>query len=82
MTTPTDLHQSLLNVYGVQAVVVSSVRWCTVHFSSGDSDTGSPLLVQTVMSAALRFLFIAGENAQLVVMTTLKKHFAAENVLS
>ena len=53
-----------------------------VHFSSGDSDTGTPLLVQTVMSAALRFLFIAGENAQLVVMATLKKHFAAENVLS
>ena len=55
-----------------------------VHFSSGDSDTGTPPLVPAgaVMSAALRFFFIAGENAQLVVMATLKNHFAAENVLS
>ena len=38
-----------------------------------DSDSGSPLLVQIFMSAAGRLLFIAGENAQLMLVTVLKK---------
>ena len=41
-------------------------------FSSGDSDSGSPLLVQFFMSKACRLLFIAGENTQLMVLTMLK----------
>ena len=41
-----------------------------MSFSNGDS--GSPALVQIFMSAACRLLFIAGENAQLMVVTTLK----------
>jgi len=32
----------------------------------------SPLLVQVVTAAACRLLFIAGENAQLTVVTVLK----------
>ena len=35
-----------------------------VHFSSGDSDSGSPLLVQIFTSEAYRLLFIAGKNAK------------------
>ena len=37
-------------------------QW-VVHFSSGDSDSGSSLLERTFISVAYRFLFIAGENA-------------------
>jgi len=48
------------------------VRWRVLHFSSSDSDSGSPLLVQIFMNAACRFLFIAGKNAQLVVVIMLK----------
>jgi len=36
----------LENAYGDQAVDVSTVRQRVVCFSSGDSDSGSPLLVQ------------------------------------
>ena len=36
----TDIHWHLLNVYGDQSVDVNTVRWCVVHFSSGDSDVG------------------------------------------
>ena len=39
-----------------------------MHFSSG-----SPLLVQILMSTACRLLFISSENAQLIVVTMLKK---------
>jgi len=35
---PTDIHQHLLNVDGVQTVDVSRVKWWVVHFSSGNSD--------------------------------------------
>ena len=42
----TDIHRCLLNVYGDQAVDVSTVRgrWC---ISAVGSDNGLPLLVQT-----------------------------------
>jgi len=60
---PTDIHQCLLNVDGKQRVAVSTVRWWMVHFSSGDSDCGSPLLVQIFTSMECTLLFIAGENA-------------------
>jgi len=37
---------------------------------------------QTVMTAACRLLFIAGENAEVMVVTALKKQcFVAENFL-
>jgi len=52
-----------------------------VPFSSGNSDSGLPLLVQIVMSAACRLLFTAGKNAQLMVVTMLKKCFLAEDLL-
>jgi len=42
-----------------------------VHFSSSDSNRGSPLLVQIVKSVACRLLLIAGENAQLMIMLML-----------
>ena len=43
-----DIHRCLLNVYGDQNVDVSTVRWWVVHFSSGDNDSRSPLLMQIV----------------------------------
>ena len=58
-----NLHQCLLNVYGDLTVDMSTVKRGVVHFSSGDSDSGSPLLVQISTSVAGRFLFITGENA-------------------
>ena len=45
-----------------------------MNFSSGDGDSGSLLLLQIVMIAAFRFLFIVGENARLMVVTMLKNH--------
>jgi len=42
---------------------VTTVRQWVVHFSSGNSDSGSALLVQIFISVACRLLFIAGENA-------------------
>jgi len=47
-----DRHQHLLNVSGNQTVDVSTVRQWVVCFSSGDSDNGSPLLVQIFTSIA------------------------------
>jgi len=41
-------------------VGVSTVRWRVVCLSSGDS--GSSPLVQIIMSAACRLLFIAGKK--------------------
>jgi len=49
-----------------------------VRFSSGDSKL--PPLVQIVMSAACRLLFIAGDNAQLMVVIVEKGYFVAENL--
>jgi len=40
-----------------------------VHFSSGESGTGAPLLVQI---CNMQLLLIAGENAQLVVVAMLE----------
>ena len=60
---PTDIHQHLLDVYGDQAVDVSTVRQWMVCFSSGYSDSGSPPLMQILMSTACKLLFIVGKNA-------------------
>ena len=57
---------------------VSTVRQRVVHFSSGDS--GPSLLVQTNKSVH-HSLFIAGENAQIVVVTDEKPHLVAEILL-
>jgi len=43
-----------------------------VSFSSGDSNSRSPLLVQDIMDVTCRLLFIADEKAQLMVVTMLK----------
>jgi len=61
----------MLNICGDQTVDVSTVRWWVVHFSSGGSESGAPLLVQVVTSAACRLLLIAGKNTRLVVVTVL-----------
>ena len=60
---PVDIHWCLLHVYGDQTVDVSTVKQWVVHFSSGDSDSGSPPLMQIDKRAACRLLFTAGENA-------------------
>jgi len=67
---PTDIYWCLLNIYGKQRVDESTVRQWVVCFSSGNN--GSPQLVQIFTSVLSRLLFITGENAKLVVMTTLK----------
>jgi len=54
---PVGIHQCLLNVYGDQAVDVSTVRWWVLRFSNGKSNSGSPLLVQIFMRVACRLLF-------------------------
>jgi len=74
----TDIHQCLLNIHGDQSVDVNTARWWVVHFSSDNSYGGSPLLVQIFMSMACWLLFIRGQNAELMVVTTLKSSFVAE----
>ena len=60
----------LLNTDGNQTVNVNTLKWWMVYLSSGDS--GSPPLMQIFMSMACRVLFIADENAELMVVTELK----------
>ena len=48
-----------------------SEREWVVYFDSGDSDSGTPPLVQIFMIMACWLLFIAVENAQLMVVTVL-----------
>lgn len=43
-----------------------------MHFSSGGSNSGAPVLGQIITSVAFRLLIIAGENAELMVVTMLK----------
>lgn len=69
---PTDLHWCLLNVHGDRTVNVSTVRWQVVHFSSGNSNSGSLPVVKIFTSAACRLLFIAIENAQEMIVAVLK----------
>lgn len=59
---PIDIH-CLLNADGGQIVHVSMAKWWMVHFSDGDIDSESPLLVQAFMSVVFRLLFIADESA-------------------
>ena len=60
---------------------VSTVRQWVVCFSSSNSDSVSAPLVQISMSRACRLLFIAGEVAQVMVVTVEKQRFVAENLL-
>ena len=60
---PIDIHQPLLSNYRNHAVDVSTVKHWVVHFSSGNNDSASLLLVQTCMSMACRLLFIANDSA-------------------
>jgi len=70
---PFGNHHCLLYIYGNQKVDLKTVRWWVVHFSSDDSNSGSPPLVQQVlMSVACRHLFNAGKNASRIVVTMSK----------
>jgi len=62
-------------------VDVSTVKQWAVHFSSGDSNSGSPLLVQMFTSMTRRLLLLAGENTQLMVMTVVKSSVLHQIVL-
>ena len=66
-TAPSDIPHHLLSINGDQTMDVSTVRWWVVCFSSGNSDSGSPSLVQIFLSMVCRLLFISGESAQLMV---------------
>ena len=61
--TFTGIHRRLLNIYGDQTVDVNKVMKWVVHFNSGNTDSGSPLVVQIFTSAACRLSFMAGKNA-------------------
>jgi len=69
--TPTDIHQCLPNIDGDQTVAVSTVKQWVVHFSSGDCTSASPPLMQVFTSMVCRLLFIAGKNAELMVVAVL-----------
>ena len=56
-------HWHFLSIYGDQTVNERTVRWWVVCFSSFNSDSGSPLLLQIFTCGACRFLFITCENA-------------------
>ena len=51
---------------------VSTVKQWIVCFSSGDSNSGSPPLVQIIMTVECRRFFTAGKNTQLMVVIMLK----------
>ena len=53
---------------------VRAVRWLVVHFSSGNSDSGPPLMALTFMGITCRLMIITDENAQLMVVTMLKQN--------
>ena len=61
--TPLHIHRHLLKVSGAQTADISTVRRSVMHFSSGDSDSRSPPLVQIFVRAAHSLLLIAGKNA-------------------
>jgi len=67
---PIDIHQCLLNVSGDQRVDVSSVTggWCIPAVVT----VGHLHWCGLSPSATRRLFFITGENAELMVMTTLK----------
>ena len=69
-----DIHRHLLNVYEDQPVDVSTVRWWVELFSSSNSYSGSPQLMQIFLSMACRLLIIVGENAQLMMVIVLKNN--------
>jgi len=48
-----DIDRYLLNVYGHQTEDMSAARQWLVHFGSGNSDRGSPLLVQRGVQALI-----------------------------
>lgn len=52
---------------------MNKVRWWVVCYSNGDINSASLLLVEVFTSVACRVSFIAGKNAQLTVLTVLKK---------
>jgi len=60
---PIDIHRHFLNVYEDKTVDVSTVRWWMVCFNSGNSSSGSSLLVMIVTNTACGLLLTAGENA-------------------
>ena len=70
-TAPIDIHRQLLNILEIKLGCEHSEA-VVVCFSSGDGGNGSPPLVQVLRGVACRFLFIAGENAELIVVSVLK----------
>jgi len=65
-----DIHRHLLECLWGPASVYKHSEAVVVHFCSGNS--GSPSLVRIVTCMAYSLLFIADENAYLMVVTVLK----------
>ena len=75
-------YQHLLNIHGDQTVGVSTVRWWVVHFSSGDSNSGAPLLVQMITNTACRLCSNTMGNCTTNGGDYVeKKRYVAENLL-
>ena len=69
---PIDTPWHLLSVYKPNSGCEQNELVGGSVFSSGDRVSGSPLLMQTVVSVAHRLLFTTDENAQLMVVTMMK----------
>ena len=69
---PTDIHNDLLNISGDQIVDVRTASQWVVLFNNDNSYGRSSPLVQVLTSMACRLLFIAGQNASLMVVTVVK----------
>ena len=71
---PIETDRRSLSAYGALSAAAGTVRWWVLCFSGGgDNNVKDKTLwmaMQIFMSTACRILFIAGENAQLLVVTT------------
>ena len=59
---------------------MSTVRHWVAWFSSDDSESGLLPLVQVFRTVACRLSTTADENAQLIVVTTLKNSFVKRRI--
>lgn len=80
---PTDIHQWLLNIYGDQTMKVSRLKYWVLHFSNNAViATVKSLLLRIFMSIACKLFMISGENAWLIVVTTLENSILQERICS
>ena len=72
----------LAEFHGDQTVDVRTLRQWVMHFSSGNCNNGSPLLVQIVRSVVCMLLLIPGGNMQLVTVSAWKNSLLQMRICS